>query len=107
MPGQRGSLLRQYPQSVGERLLKALRFVEKQATAGPFPVHGFQIACLPVIVLDLTDIIAFDAVRDCDCCERILCDAAFRKWAGMPTLLPHGKKTGQVPEQQQKRVCGL
>jgi hypothetical protein len=69
-------------------------------------VHGFQTLANLVIPLDLTRIIAFDAVREWECSIRV------ETRCGVPEMGRNGdaaasrEKTGPVPEQQQ-RVCGL
>jgi hypothetical protein len=70
-----------------------------------FLAQDFQTLADSVIPLDLTKIIAFDAVRERERSGNAAGGATFRKWAETAMLLSHEKKQGFDPEQQ-KRVSG-
>jgi hypothetical protein len=62
-----------------------------------FPAQNVQTIAYSVIPLDLTKIIAFDAVREREHSSNAAGEATFRKWAGTAMLLSHEKNRDLIP----------
>jgi hypothetical protein len=75
-------------------------FVANWPSEWSFLALEFQTLADSVIPLDLTKIIAFDAVREREHGSSAACEATFRKWAGTALLLSHEKNRDSIPNNR-------
>jgi general L-amino acid transport system substrate-binding protein len=78
-----------------DRTLPALfalvtNFEARLSAIQAFQAIGFRTLSVSVIFLDLTEIIAFDAVREWEAARRLRCEVPGMGWNGK--LRSHGKK---------------